>query len=266
MYKTEILAPSIRMGDQKPLHIASVGRFQSGGDFRWEQVAKYSVLHCVRDGHGTFIDNGTPHSADAGDVFLFQPGHHYQYHDVPAQPWRYDFLTFDGDSSAALAAVLDLPAPLIKLGKDHPFWARLDDLIVTYHDPLIALTTSCQLTWGLLGALSQLDAQSGSAGLGVRVRDYLERLETDFPTVDQLAFRFGVSRATLFRAFRSTNGISVKQWIDAKRFARAKELLKVSDTPIHEIGRLCGFQDALYFSRAFKQRFGVSPKEWRLNR
>lgn len=263
MYTSEILSPSVRAIPAQPLHIAAVGRFRSQGNFRWEQVSGNTALHCIRDGRGVFIDNGEAFPAAAGDVFLFQPGHHYQYHDQADAPWRYDFLTFEGGDSDGLPQLLEMSKPHISLGSTHPFWAHLDDLVVAYHDTSMSLTTACKLTWSILDALAQPATTGEVDVLGVQVRSYLERLETDFPTVDQLAFRFNVSRATLFRAFRAVTGVSVKQWIDGRRFLRAQDLLRVSDAPVFEVSRLCGFQDALYFSRAFKQRFGASPRDWR---
>jgi len=94
----------------------------------------------------------------------------------------------------------------------------------------------------------ELRARSGAAPIG---RDQV------------LHFDFEVDRATLFRSFREATGMSVKHWIDAQRFRRAQDLLQVSDAPVREVARLCGFRDPLYFSRAFRQRVGVAPSVWR---
>ena len=47
------------------------------------------------------------------------------------------------------------------------------------------------------------------------------------------------------------------------RMSRASELLKYSDMTINEIGKMCGYQNQLHFSRAFKTIFEVSPNKWR---
>ena len=39
-----------------------------------------------------------------------------------------------------------------------------------------------------------------------------------------------------------------------------------SDYSVAEIGQLCGFEDALYFSRVFKKHFGGSPSVFAKNR
>ena len=47
------------------------------------------------------------------------------------------------------------------------------------------------------------------------------------------------------------------------RFERTEPLLKQSARPIQEIARIAGFSDPLYFSRAFRKRYGMPPAEWR---
>ena len=36
-----------------------------------------------------------------------------------------------------------------------------------------------------------------------------------------------------------------------------------TDTPIAQIGALCGFEDQSYFTRVFRQQTGISPKKYR---
>lgn len=266
MYDTRMLSPAITAPTAAPLHAAAIGRFQSHGGFRWEQVSKHTVLHCVRDGRGAFIDNGETFPAGAGDVFLFRPGRHYQYFDRDSAPWRYDFVMLSGVGEDDVATLLGSAGPLFALGLDHVFWNRLDDAIPLYEQRVLPLVTACRVNWEFLEALGHRLPQPIRRDLGARVREYLERLDTEFPTVNELAFRFEVDRATLFRCFRAASGVSVKNWIDAERFRRAQALLRVSDAPVREVARLCGFRDPLYFSRAFRQRFGVAPSAWRQSR
>lgn len=49
------------------------------------------------------------------------------------------------------------------------------------------------------------------------------------------------------------------------QMAQARQWLAQSDTPIHEVARRVGFDDAAAFARAFGRRHGVSPREWRVH-
>jgi AraC-like DNA-binding protein len=47
------------------------------------------------------------------------------------------------------------------------------------------------------------------------------------------------------------------------RLRQARTRLSGSDESIAQIAARCGFEDAAYFSRAFKAQFGSSPVEFR---
>ena len=53
------------------------------------------------------------------------------------------------------------------------------------------------------------------------------------------------------------------QYINHIRLEKAKYYLITSDMNVSEIANSCGFDDSNYFSRKFKQEFGISPREFR---
>ena len=53
------------------------------------------------------------------------------------------------------------------------------------------------------------------------------------------------------------------RYIRSFRLAHARELLRKTAHPISYIAFETGFQDARYFSRAFKQDFGMTPTAYR---
>jgi AraC-like DNA-binding protein len=46
---------------------------------------------------------------------------------------------------------------------------------------------------------------------------------------------------------------------------KAAELLKLTRLSISDISKAVGYENPLHFSRAFKNIYGVSPREWRNN-
>ena len=47
---------------------------------------------------------------------------------------------------------------------------------------------------------------------------------------------------------------------------KAAELLKLTQLNVGDIGNAVGYPNALHFSRAFKNVYGVSPRTWREQR
>lgn len=84
-------------------------------------------------------------------------------------------------------------------------------------------------------------------------------------TVASIAARLGLSPSTLHRAW-SGEPCSLAEWIWAQRLDAAQHDLC---SPAHAkrgvsaIAFDCGFSDAAHFSRAFRARFGCSPRELR---
>lgn len=50
-----------------------------------------------------------------------------------------------------------------------------------------------------------------------------------------------------------------------KKTAKTVIFLKTTDRPVKEIARDAGYRDALVFSKAFKKRFDMSPRNYRLS-
>ena len=72
-----------------------------------------------------------------------------------------------------------------------------------------------------------------------------------------------MSKATLYRKLKALTGQSTNEFMQNTRLKYAARILVETDMPIADIAYDVGFSDPYYFSRAFKNLFGKSPKQWR---
>lgn len=80
--------------------------------------------------------------------------------------------------------------------------------------------------------------------------------------IDKLHRLCGVSNTYFRRIFVSRFGVTPQNYILSKRISHAKTIIRNGDfNTISEVALSVGFNDALYFSRAFKKICGVSPSE-----
>lgn len=86
--------------------------------------------------------------------------------------------------------------------------------------------------------------------------------DSDF-NVDAFAAQMGMGRTVFFRKMKQVTGCSPKEYINKKRVHHAAYLITTTSKTIAEIAMAVGFNDPLYFSRAFKSEYKCSPKEWR---
>jgi len=82
-------------------------------------------------------------------------------------------------------------------------------------------------------------------------------------SVKELAAKFGVSEVTVRRMFLRETGRTPGRAIRELRLKYAAEELRTTRRPIGGIAESCGFSTMFSFSRAFRNRFGVSPRAFR---
>jgi AraC family transcriptional activator of pobA len=91
-------------------------------------------------------------------------------------------------------------------------------------------------------------------------------LERDFARHHDAAHyadALAVPQPQLSRALAHVTGRTTKQLITDRVMLEAARLLRFSDLTIGEIAFRAGFEDQLYFSRAFKRHSGVAPSAYR---
>ncbi len=106
---------------------------------------------------------------------------------------------------------------------------------------------------------------------GISEQDFLRKLneliekniDKSLYTVEDLAKDLNISRIQLYRKVKAILGISVSDHINNIRLEKAKELLLNSNQNISEIAYSVGFSSPNYFSTSFKNKYGVSPKDFK---
>jgi AraC family transcriptional activator of tynA and feaB len=82
-------------------------------------------------------------------------------------------------------------------------------------------------------------------------------------TPERIADSLCLSQRQLHRVFR-ISGWTVERWIWHQRLLRCRQELDLREkTPISQIAFRWGFSDAAHFSRAFRDAFGASPRDYR---
>jgi AraC-like DNA-binding protein len=93
----------------------------------------------------------------------------------------------------------------------------------------------------------------------------VETVEREFSenglSVSRLSEICGVSEVYFRKIFFRRFGVSPKEYITRRRMEYARQLLKTGQFEVGEVARLCGYGEPCHFSREFKKRFGVSPRD-----
>lgn len=81
-------------------------------------------------------------------------------------------------------------------------------------------------------------------------------------TIEEICQQFSISRSSLQTLFKNNLNIAPKQYISDLKLNKSKVLIKESVYTISEISNKLGFASIHYFSRKFKQQFGITPTDY----
>ena len=80
-------------------------------------------------------------------------------------------------------------------------------------------------------------------------------------SVETLAEQMGVSRVQLYRKVKTLTGRTPVDIIRLSRLNRSKVLLETTDKNVSEVAYEVGFTAPSYFTKCFKDEFGISPSD-----
>ncbi|WP_312411296.1 transcriptional regulator FtrA [Pseudescherichia sp.] len=98
-----------------------------------------------------------------------------------------------------------------------------------------------------------------------QVFDYLHSQLANQHSVASLAKLAGMSPRTFLRRFDEATGTTPARWILQERLARARTLLDNADLTMEEVAAQAGFATAASLRHHFRQRFALSPRDYRKN-
>lgn len=255
--------------------------------FGWEQCTpahsygpaarNHYLFHYIISGTGTLMaddSNGDTqeYQVRSGQGFMIFPGQINTYISDKELPWEYVWIEFDG---LRVKEVMDIAG----ISPDHPIYhARYKDLCQSMMEEMLYIAQHGDASpFHLIGHLYLFidyftqSAASMKLRQGGRLRDFyiheaLVFIEHNFQndvTVEDIAATCGLNRSYFGKIFKDTIGKSPQEFLMSYRMSKAAELLKLTDLSISDIGNAVGYLNQLHFSRAFKNIYGISPREWR---
>lgn len=235
-------------------------------------------LSVVQRGVIAYAHGGSEHEVTAGGTLVMPPGRRHSWRAVsgPAVITGYQLLLTAADTSTR-GQLAQWDERLIAAGAwtlpPHPLPTAL---VAALHDDATRnADLGCQLIrahvlWSLERfGMWAADDQSGSdsseqSEIVVRLRDYVLEHLAEHLSLAAVAKRFGVSPRHLNRGFTALTGLPIHRYIIDQRLERAAHSLVWRADPVAVIARSVGYDDAGYFGRLFRARFGESPDRWRI--
>jgi AraC-like DNA-binding protein len=224
------------------------------------------LLHLQRRGRLTMLHGEAAVSGGMGDILIADD----------SRPYAIDI------SDANECLILQVPAVLLA---DGIALGTLHGRLLPAQDPHVAFLNHMLIgLWDQRALLGDVDDGVGELlvdatrlvcrqqrGTGVRetgaetpVAYALRHLADPELGTASLCAATGLSPRAVQKAFLRETGLTPTAFVTERRLARAAELLVTEPgRSVTDIAFALGFNDAAFFSRCFRRRFGTSPRAWR---
>ena len=252
------------------LYVQNTGCQQCPPGYGWGPgVRGHFLLHHVVGGKGVYTCQGRRWELGPGDTFLIYPNTAIHYRADMQEPWEYVWVGFSGLDAARYVEQTDfsLEAP-VYYSRDSAEIRRL--LEAVYSSFGTQLWKGLEMTARLYDLLAFLvrtsdkgaDPRAAAPDCAQLAAEYIMNHYEEPITVEGLAAYAAVSHSSLYRRFVKRFQVSPKRFLLEYRIQRACALLAETSCSIQEISNSVGFEDPFYFSRAFKEVKGVSPRQY----
>lgn len=96
----------------------------------------------------------------------------------------------------------------------------------------------------------------------LKFRDFVEKNMADSDlSVETIGAELGLSRVQLYRKVKALTGLSPVELLRTARLQKGRELLQNTDKNVSEVAYEVGFTAPSYFTKCFKDEFGISPSD-----
>lgn len=246
----------------------------------------------IKKGRGLVSVDFTPCEVTAGDIIFICPGQLHTIEQADQESMEYENIIFpltllgsrqpdacwEQYLSPILRRQMSLPTQVTPLqayyGQVAACIDQIDEIRRTFPDgyELIIKGKLFELFFHLYscGAVTASTVSGGSDRVQQRsldkTRQILKIVEEHYHekiSIKEMAEACGFSQSHFMKFFKTTIGVPFTAYLNDYRLTMASRLLLSSEDSILTIAADTGFENLSYFNRVFKQRFGMTPREFR---
>jgi AraC-like DNA-binding protein len=233
----------------------------------------YELLCCQNTCDVEYLVCAERYRLQKGDIVVIPPGvsHRPLLPERMTEAYRRDVLWMSQEFAAIMPHLMPEPRLLRTAGTQWEFLSELFRNGVREFEQKrlgweeAVLGNSIQILVYIRRALDEHSAapmRVEQPELLDRVLAYVEEHLAEKITLADVAKHFWVSQSTISQTFRNKMGVSFYRSVTQRRLIAAKSLI-LEGLPLEQVNEKVGFTDYSTFYRAFKQEFGISPRQYR---
>lgn len=254
-------------------YIQEIGKLKSLKSHISKRKSLDSYLYIiVQSGTGTFTHENDTYTVKRGDHIFIDCQRPYSHMSSDHDPWELLWVHFNG-------LLMKNYFELYYSKNITPLFKPNDSLNITkILETLMTLASNEGTQYELISSnllnnlitiiLTRQNTSLGKIPSNIpekmkQMKDFIDNNFQKKIHLDMMVEDFYISKYHMSREFKKAFGITISNYIVAKRITNAKELLRFSDMRVDEIGRLCGIDDNSYFNKVFQKYEGMSATKYR---
>jgi AraC-like DNA-binding protein len=236
------------------------------------RLLEYQILY-ITSGKGVFESEATgKQDVKAGDLFILFPNIWHRFSPDKKTGWHEYWIEFNGKmiNYFEKEGFLDPIKPIVSCDLDCEIMdnflkviqlVREDELNFQFIASGVLLQILTKIfSYKKFGSTSKSEIETKIKQAKLLIFEYIEKQISPL----SISEKVGMGYSSFRKEFKRYTGFSPKQYQIQLRIQKAKTLLSTTELPIKEIAYSLGFECNNYFSRAFKQKTGISPADFRL--
>ena len=252
------------------LSVYNVGYQKCDPEYQWGPgVRDHYCIHHIFSGSGSYMIGEKQIRLKEGDTFILYPGVEVRYCADREKPWEYGWAGFMGTDAASIIRNTDftkkipyIPAGKIPDRKIREGLQKIYDVKGNTYEAAVAMTGALYSFLAVFMHYHESEVPERDARME-KAENYIETNYSYPVTVEDVADYVGISRSHLFRSFQTYMNCSPKEFLSQYRIKQACRLLKETDLSVSAIAYSVGFENNLYFSKAFRKQKQISPTLYR---
>ncbi len=229
----------------------------------------------ITDGKGTVISNDIPLSVSKGDIYFSIPGDFHDIRSSTSAPLKYDFFSFNTENKTLKAELRDIVESgqyrTQRVFRDEQVNVSVSKVIEEisskreYHHEIISLLLE-QILYYIIrnfhndAPTVRKKSINSSDELCFRIMYYIDTNIYNIENLAVLSDKFNYSYSYLSDLFKKTTGNTINAYYQTRRLDIAKLLIAEKKLKLNQIAEKLNYSSLYSFSKAFKQKFGISPK------
>ena len=233
--------------------------------YKYEQAGRTNHgIALITGGKALYSIDGHRSAAGKNDLVFFRKGSSYLRMGDKASPLQHIVISFDLLKDQALPWD---PLPYVYRPDNAEYLKNnFIRLYKTWSLEEIGYKVKCKTILQDIILDIIIENSQGQKDDFLRIQPALEYMNLNFDkqiSIGELSRIVNLSQTYFRKLFKQAYGLSPIEYLNNIRINKAKRMLCHGRDPIGEISRKTGFCDIFYFSRTFKNKVGMSPKDFR---